>query len=158
MNREQRRRHEKDLQKAAKQTVDITLNRVEAYDGAQRRINATMHIPKQPNGGRPVSVGYMVVVEPFIYGEEKAVRGSKVDIVGVDSSECLIMDIVVAPSFRRQGIGKFMVEGMKSMYDRMITGARTVEGKSLMERCGFTLTDQGQFVWIREKKVVEDEK
>lgn len=155
MNREQRRQHEKDLQKAAKQTVDITLNRVEAYDGAQRRINATMHIPKQPNGGSPVSVGYMVVVEPFIYGKESKVEKN---IVGVDSSECLIMDIVVAPSFRRQGIGKFMVEGMKSMYDRMITGARTVEGKSLMERCGFTLTDQGQFVWIREKKVVEDEK
>ena len=155
MNREQRRAQEK----SKKQTIDLTLFREEAYDGAQRRINATMQIPDSP--GEPVTVGYVIAIEPFIYSEKKVINGSKdekQDIIGVDSTECLIMDIVVAPNFRKQGIGTFIVEGLKQLYDRMITGARTKEGLSLMKRCGFKVTDSAQLVWIKEKKVVEDEK
>ena len=155
MNREQRRAEEKKVSKSGKTTVDITLNRTIIPDGAQRRYTITAKETYKGKTDESV-VGLIVVVEPFIYKGGDKKKDDNPEIVGIDGTECLIMDINVFPQYRKNGVGKFAVDGLKKYYDRMITGAQSEEGKSLMLRCGFKITEQGQLVWAKDSKELKE--
>lgn len=169
MNREQRRAEEKQVSKDGRQVLDIAIDRPILPDGVQFRIPAKTEI-----GGKEVTLSYATVVVPFIYEEPltkkpphlyeqdtpgfmvKFSKDTERKVVGFDPTECLIMDITTMPDYRRKGIGRVLIEHMKTFYDRMITGARTEEGKSLMLRCGFKITEQGQLVWAKDEDELKE--
>lgn len=152
MNREQKRAKEKQSKKD--KFMDITVEGPVVPDGAQFRIPATGEVD-----GKKITFSLATVCMPFIYAEKdspepgfviKFAPGVEKKIIGIDYKECLLMDIYTGPQFRKLGIGTLLVEAMKNFFIGMVTGVRSPEGKSLMERCGFKLNEQAQLVWTKE--------
>ena len=159
MNREQRRAEEKKLSKDGKEHVDVSVLPPMAPDGVQFRIYATI---KQD--GVDVNVSQAVVCVPLIYDTPDSDKPGFImkfgdmekKVIGMDYRECLLMDIATSPELRGMGFGTMLMEGVKTYFDRIVTGARSEEGKSLMERCGFK-NIEGQLVWRREEKEKSEE-
>lgn len=157
MNREEKRADEKKLSKEGKEYIDVSVLPPMAPDGVQFRIYATI---KQD--GKDVNVSQAVVCVPLIYDPPDSDKPGFImkfgdiekKVIGMDYRECLLMDIATNPKLRKLGFATMLMEGVKTYFDRIVTGARSEEGKSLMERCGFK-NIEGQLIW---RKDVEDAK
>jgi len=95
-------------------------------------------------------IGHVLVFEPFIFKDDD--KGNK-ELRGIDRAQCIIWDTIVAPEYREQGMGAMMLNALKKVYDKMLSGARSEAGKALAVKCGFELTDDGRYFWEKEKDV-----
>ena len=82
--------------------------------------------------------------------ECKAVKVIK-EMVGIDRGQCIIWDTWVEPQYRQQGMGEYMLNSLKEVYDKMLSGARSAAGQTLAIKCGFQLTSDGRYYWEKEE-------
>ena len=143
MNREQRRKAEKEgkqIQIVSTDLPDMGSARLYAY------IDETNKRP----------IGHVLVFEPFIFKDvEPIIKGAPKtkEMVGIDRAQCIIWDTIVSGEYREQGMGSMMLNALKEVYDKMLSGARSEAGKALAIKCGFQLMDDGRYFWEKAKDV-----
>jgi GNAT superfamily N-acetyltransferase len=134
VNREQRRKAEKE--KPSKIKLECVAN----HD------MGSMQLFPYKNNENNEPAGYVIGAEPYIRDEKTK------EIIGIDRGEFLIWDTFVEPIYRGKGVGKHMLNSLKHVYERMISGARTEAGQALAIKCGFKQSDSGYYVWKKEKE------